>query len=156
MAILAGGGSRSLPPSLRPHDPISISDPSRFGLRSTVVVLDKEKNMPVKQQRSGAANAEAGDLVAVAKDPAAYDKLIKQIVAARESSHDRERRAQAAEASLEAEKTALAAATEAFQRDITQARKELDAREAAVAAKEAELEPREARIAAFQRQINAA
>ncbi len=98
------------------------------------------------QERSGAANAEAGDLVAVAKDPAAYDKLIKQIVAARESSHDRERRAQAAEASLEAEKTALAAATEAFQRDLDRAKKALSEREAACAAKEAEIEQREARI----------
>ncbi len=108
------------------------------------------------EQRSGAANAEAGDLVAVAKDPAAYDKLIKEIIAARESAHDRERRAVAAEKKLEESETALKVAREALDRDITQARKELDAREAACAEREAALEPREARITAFQKQINAA
>jgi hypothetical protein len=67
--------------------------------------------MPEPQKRpAGAVDMTASDLVALAQNPAAFDKLIKEIVAARESAHDRERRAVTAEASLEAEKTALAAA----------------------------------------------
>ncbi len=51
---------------------------------------------------------------------------------------------------------ALKVAREALDRDITQARKDLDAREAACAEREAALEPREARIAQFNRMIKAA
>ena len=105
------------------------------------------------QERSGAVSADAADLVAVATDPAAVDRIIKDIVQKRESAHDRERRAQAAEAKLEASEKALAAATEALDRDIAQARKDLDTREAACAAKEADLEQREARIEKFNRMI---
>ena len=113
--------------------------------------------MPEPQKRpAGAVDMTASDLVALAQNPAAFDKLIKEIVAARESAHDRERRAVTAEASLEAEKTALAAARGALERDITQARKELDKREAACAEREAALEPREARIAKFNKMIKAA
>ncbi len=112
--------------------------------------------MTAKQRRSGAVDAESADLLAVARDNKAYDKIIKEIVAARESAHDRERRAQAAEASLEESETALKVAREALDRDITQARKELDTREAACAEREAALEPREARIAKFNKMIKAA
>ena len=77
--------------------------------------------MPEPQKRpAGAVDMTASDLVALAQNPAAFDKLIKEIVAARESAHDRERRAVTAEASLEAEKTALAAARPAGFRERTQ------------------------------------
>ena len=95
----------------------------------------------------------ASELMAVATDPAAFDKIIKEIVQKRESAHDRERRAQAAEAKLEASEKVLAAATEALDRDIAQARKSLSEREAVVAAKEVEIEQREARIARFNQMI---
>ena len=62
----------------------------------------------------------------------------------------------AAEKKLEESELALKVAREALDRDITRARKELDAREAACAAKEAALEPREARIAKFNKMIKAA
>ena len=108
------------------------------------------------EPRSGAANAEAGDLVDLATDPKAFDRKIAEIVAARESAHDRERRALAAEAKLEASEKALAAASEALARDLAQAKRGLDEREAAVAAKEGELERREAKVAEFNRMIQAA
>ncbi len=106
-----------------------------------------------KQERSGAVDAEAGDLVDLATDPKAFDRKIAEIVAARESAHDRERRAVAAEKKLEESETALKVAREALDRDITQARDLLSAREAAVAEREAALEPREARIEKFNRMI---
>lgn len=106
-------------------------------------------------ERSGAAAVSADDLV-TAQDSKAYDKLIAEIVAARESSHDRERRAQAAEAKLEASEKALATATRALERDLDRAKRGLDEREAAVAAKEGELERREAKVAEFNRMIQAA
>ena len=112
--------------------------------------------MTAKQQRSGAADVPVEDLVGLATDPKAFDRKIAEIVAARESAHDRERRAEAAEKKLEESEKALAAATAALERDLAQARKELDAREAAVAEREAVLQPREARIADFQRKIDAA
>ncbi len=59
----------------------------------------------------------------------------------------------AAEKKLEESETALKVAREALDRDITQARKDLDTREAACAAKEADLVAREARIEKFNRMI---
>ena len=107
------------------------------------------------KQRSGAADVSADELVAAA-DPVAYDQLIKELVRTRESAHDRERQATAAEGQLEGSRRALQDARSALDRDIHQTRKELSAREAAVAAAEAALEPREARLAEFQKQIDAA
>ncbi len=83
------------------------------------------------EQRSGAADVPADELVGLAASPEAFDRKIAEIVAARESAHDRERRAVAAE----------------------KIRKELSTREAAVAEREAALEPREARIEKFNRMI---
>ena len=105
------------------------------------------------QERSGAVDAEAADLVAVAQGPAAVDKLIAEIVRTRESAHDRERRAVAAEKKLEESELALKVARQALDRDVALARKELDKREAACAEREAALEPREARIEKFNRMI---
>ena len=113
--------------------------------------------MPEPQKRpAGAVDMTASDLVTVAADPKAFDKMIAEIVAARESAHDRERRALAAEAKLEAHELALKVAREALERDLAQAKKSLSTREAACAAKEAELEQREAKIAKFNRMIKAA
>ena len=77
------------------------------------------------QERSGAVDAEAADLVAIASDPKAFDRKIAEIVAARESAHDRERRAVAAEKKLEASELALKVAREALERDAARLRKEL-------------------------------
>ncbi len=109
--------------------------------------------MSAKQQRSGAVDLPAEDLVTVAADPKAYDRRIAELVRVRESAHDRERQATAAEAQLEGSRRALQDAREALDRDITQTRKELSAREAACAEREAALEPREARIEKFNRMI---
>ncbi len=113
--------------------------------------------MPEPQKRpAGAVDMTAPELMAVAKDPAAFDKIIKEIVRTRESAHDRERRAVAAEKKLEESELALKVAREALERDVTQAREELSEREAAVAAKEADLVAREARVAKFNKLIEAA
>ena len=111
--------------------------------------------MSAQQQRSKAVDVSADELVAAA-DPVAYDQLIKELVRTRESAHDRERQATAAEGQLEGSRRALQDARSALDRDITQTRKSLAEREAACAAKEGEIEQREARITAFQKQINAA
>ncbi len=111
--------------------------------------------MTAKKERSGAASATGEELLAVT-DAAKYDELLKELIRVRESAHDRERQATAAEAQLEGSRRALQDAREALDRDITQTRKELDAREAACAEREAALEPREARIAKFNKMIKAA
>ena len=108
------------------------------------------------KQRSGAVDVPADDLVTVAADPKAFDRKIAALVAARESAHDRERRAVAAEKALEETELALRVAKEALERDAARLRKDLDAREAAVAEREAAVVPRELRIEEFQRMINAA
>ena len=108
--------------------------------------------MPEPTRRPlGAADMTASELLAVAKDPDAYDKLIKEIVAAREGAHDRERRAEAAEAKLEEHEAALKAATEALDRDAAKTRKGFDEREAALVAKEADLEPKVAMVEDFKK-----
>ena len=84
------------------------------------------------QKRSGALDAESADLLAMARDDKAYDKLIAGIVAAREGAHDRERLAQAAEAKLAEERAdfeaAQNAAEESIKRDSAAVRQELDGR----------------------------
>ncbi len=95
----------------------------------------------------------ADELAELAQDPKAFDRKIAELVRVRESAHDRERRAVAAELALEKHELALKAARDALDRDITQTRKELSTRETACAAKEAELEQREARIEKFNRMI---
>ncbi len=113
--------------------------------------------MPEPQKRpAGAVDMTASDLVDLATDPKAFDRKIAELVRVRESAHDRERQATAAEKKLEESETALKVAREALDRDITQARKELDTREAACAEREAALEPREARLAKFNKMIKAA
>ncbi len=87
--------------------------------------------MPRAQKRGGGAlDAESADLLAIARDNKAYDKLIKEIVKARESAHDRERTAQAAEAKLaEAEsrfEKAQVKAAAALERAIKLTREERD------------------------------
>ncbi len=108
------------------------------------------------QQRSGAVDAEAADLVALASDPKAYDRIVKDISDRRAAMRLAERNAKEAEAALEAHEAALKAATEALERDAEKIRKELSTREAAVAAKEAEIEEREGKIARFNQMIEAA
>ena len=113
--------------------------------------------MPAQsEQRSGAVDADVADLVAVATDPAAVDRIIKDISDRRAAMRLAERNAKEAEAKLEAHEAALKAATEALERDAEKIRKELSTREAAVAAKEAEIEEREAKIARFNQMIEAA
>ena len=107
--------------------------------------------MPDPQKRPlGAANMTASELLA-AQDPEQFDGKIAEFVATRESAHDRERRAVAAEAKLEERETALRVATEAFDRDAAKVRKQFDEREAAVAAKEAELEPKVIMVEEFKK-----
>jgi hypothetical protein len=112
--------------------------------------------MPAKQQRSGAANAAAGDLVAIAEDPAAFDKMIAEVNAARESAHDRERQAVAAEKRLAETEAAIKVARQALERDAASIREGLAEREAACAEREAALQPREARLEKFHKMIRAA
>ena len=104
----------------------------------------------------GAVDAEAGDLVALASDPKAYDRIVKDISDRRAAMRLAERNAKEAEAKLEETEAALKVAKEALERDAARLREELDAREAACAAKEADLVAREARIAKFNKMIKAA
>ncbi len=109
------------------------------------------------KQRSGAVGVPAEELVGLAASfPEAFDRKIAELVRVRESAHDRERQATAAEAKLEESELALKVAREALDRDVALARKELSDREAACAEREAALEPREARIAKFNKMIKAA
>jgi len=54
----------------------------------------------------------ASDLVALATDPKAFDRMIAELVRVRESAHDRERQAVAGEKALEESEKALAVARE--------------------------------------------
>ena len=102
----------------------------------------------------GAADMTASELLAVAKDPDAYDKLIKEIVAVREGAHDRQRLAEAAEKQLEETQAALKVATEALDRDAAKMRKEFDAREAALVQREAEFAEFDEQRAQFRQHVD--
>ena len=112
--------------------------------------------MSAKQQRSKAVDVPVDELVELAQDPQAFDRMIAEFVRVRESAHDRERQAVAAEAQLEGSRRALQDARAALDRDTDRAKKELDDREADLDQREAELQPRELRIEEFQRKIRAA
>ena len=75
--------------------------------------------MPEPQKRpAGAVDMTASDLVALATDPKAFDRMIAELVRVRESAHDRERQAVAGEKALEESEKALAVAREALERDL--------------------------------------
>ena len=91
----------------------------------------------------GAADMTASELMA-AQDPKQFDGMIAELVRVRESAHDRERQATAAEAQLEEKEAAIKVATSALDRDAVKVRKEFDAREAAIAEREAKQADRDA------------
>ena len=103
-----------------------------------------------QRRPSGAADMTASELMA-AQDPKQFDGKIAEFVATRESAHDRERRALAAEAKLEERETAIRVAHEAFDRDAAKVRKQFDEREAALVAKEADLEPKVVMVEEFKK-----